>query len=290
ASSNERDLAVVQAEREFLFNQVEGLLSAALQLTAAADEVAAGQARGESSDRELRRAEEGFVLRIHILEELRLTAGHGEGNRELIEFAAVLGPMARARGELEIEGRSALARSIFDGSDEVTARFLADLAGRVHGHGEIEELGLQASDGRSTSEAFWEHSSIAERLKANLSVAGWKPTINESLRLILPFARLSLGWWELYLDGEGTAVGLHDRYYDPREAHPHPFAEAWLDEWPDRFARVDEDMDDLLAPETAADMLWNSFRAEFIRRFLALVTESRSRLPERAPQRPDGGA
>lgn len=281
-----------RAQREFLYNQVEGGLLAVLALTSAAAELSSATRRDSDAASELRRSRESFDGRLRALDSLgRHSADTGDANellRQLRLFAGVLDVASRATHDLRTRGRSVLQSVVFDRSDEVTAELLEQLAFTVHGWEEGVDVHGQAvfgTDGRDTSTAFDGSVQVAERLRKNLKKRHWDPNTDESLRLVIPWIQSRLKWIDVATDLNGRRLYLtDDRHGNPifdtsasyvaESPWPDRVASDWLNSWPKRFWSGDVHPEDLprYSPEDIAQCLVDDLRNECIDRFVELTT------------------
>lgn len=278
-------------QREFLFNQVDGVLESALALTASASE-AANNPSPERGD--LRRAHERFESRVRVLEALELLPEESVVAKDVQQFALAMAALARAHSELLGEGRSVLLPTIFDGTDDVTKEILADLAMVVHGHEEYEDDGylVGADDGLGKSDAFQGTREWAAHLREKTNDSHWKPTVMDALRLVVPWARVKLGLVGLGTDLDGSPVALSELRYEGGffdedlgelilPPWPPQVVDDWLREWPRQFAHLGVDLGmPGMAPEDLTARLLTDLRAEFLDRVVAVVLELRKQLTE----------
>ncbi|MCH8561847.1 hypothetical protein LTI14_01230 [Nesterenkonia sp. YGD6] len=285
-----------QAQQEFLYNQVDSVLDAALTLVSGASDLETDPAfETNQGQRSLRRSAEGFRSRLRVLKALRLIPAEREVANELQQFADVLAKVGLARQRLMREGRGVLLQTVFDDTDDATSRLLAHLTKRVHASvAGVDDMGneIPAEDGHGFSEVSDGSPSVAARLREDLARSDWEPTVNESMRLMMPWVLVELGWWCVQCDEIGTPQWLmEDDTYSGQHVdqekqvvvtppRPQQAAEDWLDEWPQRFWNWDLNGFWKLSPEELADELLKDLSAEFLDRLLSLIADLREGLPE----------
>lgn len=279
-----------RAQREFLYNQVEGGLLAVLALTSSAAELSSATTRDRDAASKLSRSRDSFDGRLRVLDTLgRHSVDTGDAKellRQLRLFARVLDVASRATHDLRALGRSTLASVVFDGSDDVTTELLEQLAFTVHGWAEgvdIEGQTVFGTDGRATSMAFDGSAKVAEDLRENLQNQHWIPNTDESLRLVIPWIQSRLEWIDVATDQDGNRLYLHDGrhggpVFDSSASYvdegpwPDRVASEWLNSWPERFWSGDLDPEILpyLSPEDIAQRLVDDLRNECIDLFVEL--------------------
>lgn len=285
-----------RSAQEFLYAQVDVLLQSGLTLSSAASELAAEVGEGELVERGLDREAESFQSRLQLLRELELVDPKNGAANACDQFAHVLVVVAKASHVLLRDGRNVLASTIFDGESD-GAGILRDLATQVHAYADMKDLaGYEhpGSDGQGVSRSFDGTPAVAAQLRVKLADAAWEPSVNQSLRLVMPWIRTELGW--LYIQAvldDGTPLMMMDSdwgaYFNEEDGvlveppHPHPDAEEWLKKWPSRFWQAEDHGDDpndpqaqLVSPEELTTGLFNDLRGEFITRISTLVREMRA--------------
>lgn len=152
------------------------------------------------------------------------------------------------------------------------------------------------------SPAFSGSSAAATQLRVKIADAAWDPSVNQSLRLVIPWLRTELGW--LYVQAvldDGTPLMMLNSnwgaYFDDVDGvmveppHPRPDAEDWLKKWPSHYWQAEDHGDDpidnpqawLVSPEELTTNLFNDLRGEFITRISTLFREMRENPPPRPP-------
>jgi hypothetical protein len=283
-----------QAQQVFLYGQVDSVLQSALALTSAANDLAnVPDVHADSARRTLQRCAEELEGRIRVLTALKLIPA-GSGNAEDVQqFAAALVIIALARQELLRDGRHVLVPTVFDGEDEVTGELLGQLAMQVHGHRSYKEEGhtIEAFDGQGMSTAFDSAPAVAVKLRSDLVRVDWDPTMNQSLRVVMPWVRAKLGWLYVQRDLEGALQCLTDTrhdgdYFDHEKAtmvelpRPQQVIEDWIDQWP---AWSSSDIGEFLpplSPEHLVEQVLHDMRIELLDRLIALVAGLRAGLPD----------
>lgn len=280
--------------QEFLYAQVDALLQSALALTSAASELAVEMGEGGLAERCVGRQSENFHSRLQLLRELELVNLNSEAASVCNQFAHMLVVVGKCSHGLRSDGRNLLAPTIFDGNGD-GAGILHDLATRVHGYPDRstfcgrEEPG---SDGHNVSPAFSGSTATAAQLRVDLADVAWRPSVDQSLRLVIPWLRTELGWLQVQAVLEdGTPSMMMDNdwgaFFDEVNGkmvlrpNPHPDAAEWLEKWPGRFWQIEDHGDDpndnpqawLVSPEELTTNLFNDLRVHFIARVSALVRE-----------------
>jgi len=285
-----------QAQQEFLYNQVDSVLETALALTSAASDLETdSKSDPVEGRRTLRRSAEAFRSRVRVLKALRLIPVEGDTTDRLQQFADVIPRIGLARQRLIREGRDILRQTVLDETDDLTSRLLADLGKRMHATpAYTDDLGyeISAQDGLKFSEVSDGSARVTARLQRDIGRNDWEPTVNQSVRLLMPWIRTELGWWDIQRDETGKPLWLFEndnysgRYGDQSNQEVveplrlEQVAEDWLDEWPGRFRNLDENGFWTLSPEALADELLEDVSAEFLDRLLVLVADLRAGIPE----------
>lgn len=292
----ERAIRIARADNghatlEFRFKLLEDFLQAVIGLASDAREIGNSPSLDpDAAELKLDRDSERVESRLRVLTSLNILSHEASDAEPLLEFRSAVVGLSLARRRLLDSGRDVLAPLIFDDSDEVTSSFLRDIALRVHGQdahldGE-SEVQVEASDGTGVSRAFDGSAATAARLRKDLRRADWEPTLNESLRLVMPWATEAVGRVVVAFDPDGSPVKLHD----PRVWDAFPFDSAtkqvvsvelppdvvgdWIEGWPNRFWRADdnEELEGFeFSPEELSKKLLGDVCSIFRDRALALV-------------------
>lgn len=301
-----------RGRQEFLYSQVSSVLEAALSLVSAAKGLDTVPNPTDTDDRRtLHGCADSVHSRLRVLISLKLIneEEHGIKARDVRQFADSLVKVGLARQKLHRSGRTTLMGTLLSESSDVTgttADLLNDLSQQVHGtaFGTTDTYGeeIPESDGQGISNAFDGSESATASLKKRLAFSETCWSQNESLRLLIPWVKVELGWWEPLEEPDGTICGLDDSsMYDyvsedsgtPTQVPgPEKVVADWLNSWPTRYWQS-EDMHEMLramddytgslptkTPEALIDELLDDFCDEFLDRLLGLIARLRDSLPE----------
>lgn len=243
----------------------------------------------QSLDREAQR----FQSRLQLLRELELIDSRSLAASACDHFAHLLAMVAKASHSLQRDGRSILAATIFDGNADAPG-LLRDLATQVHARDDREVLGGHedpGSDGQGVLPAFDASPETAMLLRKKLADASWRPSVNQSLRMVMPWIGTELGWSYVEgVDSDGAPLMMMENdwgaHFDKsigvllEPTHPYPEAASWVRRWPSRFWRAEDHGDDpdnpqadFISPEDLSAVLFSDVLREFISRVSALVRE-----------------
>ena len=291
-----------QSQQQFLYDQVDLVLQSAVALTSSATDVSTSTGDDHGADaRAMERCSEEFDTRLRVLTALGFTTAQ-DSLDEVRQFATMLAEVARANHRLTRDGRAVLVPTIVDGDSG--DYLLDDLSKRVFGHdsyiethpGTGEEVEMPGADGKENIDAeidpFRHDPAYAAELRVLTAQSGWEPTVYQSLRLVLPWIRVSLGWsYVQFVNDDGTPGQLMENdwgaWFDESTLemhepdHPAAAAAAWLDAWPKRYWVFEPNFThDKASPEQIARQLLSDLRAAFIDRLVALVQRTQEGIAE----------
>lgn len=269
-----------QAEKEFLYDQVDGVLQSALAVTAAASDLNLDpDSDPEPKRRTLRSADEAFQSRLRVLDALKLLPDGSRTATDVGIFATALKRTAVADEKLQRLGRQVLRPTLFDDADSPTADLLAALRRKLW-----DDL-----------PAFSGTVAMTDEFDRKTTDPDWKPRADESVRLLLPYYKVENKLLELLIDNDGQPALMMDVWANElpgptnltqqQRDNPPPWSlrdvDQWFNDWPEPYlleyvytrsdnASLDE------TPEALSSALVNDLRLEFLDHVLVLIADLRS--------------
>lgn len=291
-----------RGEREFVMGQAHHLTEAGVAFTRAVAALARDEKTQTSGAERLETQLSHLTARLDTLIEMSLIDREDKDVDSVKQFIETAERAATSVHRLQTAGPSILARTVFDGEADL-ADVLRWMASKVHGHDAYVDCGIEmaASDGWGVSTAFDDSREIAAQLRRDALEATTGLSVNESLRLVVPWLLIELDWLEVAQapdDEYPTSVtennwGLfHNEETGEVVIPEHGFAEVrdWLDVWlRDNFHRIEDHgrysednfQGSSVSPNALAVQLLDGLSDELTDRLRSVVRGMGSRISER---------
>lgn len=294
-----RAIQIAQADfrrshQEFMVSQSASLLEAATAYGSLAVKFAQYLTTDDEGERlQLEERKLDFDGKVTVIR-AQQPASQGVSTIDEVErFSMALYSMAIASRELRNLGRGVLRHYIFDASDAPTSDILKNLAKQVHGHEKYTEeysgFVHEAWDGAGQSRAFDGAPEIAEELRQKCDRAEWEPSIDEALRLVVPWAGVELG---IYIALASIEDEQPESLHEDNDSEIMQVIPRWFDQWPSRYKQMvarftKEDGSpidsDLSTPEELTLQLVRDIRRQLFSLLRRLIEELRETAPEEKP-------